>query len=253
MKLHRSTICAVILALSAICINAFASDHADPMSVTNPFKPQDDPVANITDLHAFVVDKDRKPVLDEARISESDQLIISLCVRRRLLPWQVEGIGKDVPKYSFRVHLDLNPEMRFFDPAKTRGGEDYQAKIAELGRQIAEATATRDTTQQAVRTTMGTRSQAELDKLLAERGALIAEHQQDESMQRLYGGIIANPNTIAEEALLDFRLKFSPDGENSEASLDKARIEGIAGATNMVVEGRKSRDGTRDVVIANPW
>ena len=61
------------------------------MSTFNPFLQQDDPLANITDLHAFVVDKDRKPILDPGRISESDQLIVSLCVRRRLRPGEREG------------------------------------------------------------------------------------------------------------------------------------------------------------------
>src|SRR5204862_211200 len=98
MKPNTSLLRVGLLAVVVFCPVAIASDHADPMSTVNPFKPQDDPVANITDLHAFVVNKDRKPVLDEARLKEGDQLIISLCVRRRLLPWQIPTISNDVPK-----------------------------------------------------------------------------------------------------------------------------------------------------------
>ena len=255
MKYYFTKIGVVILAVAALCLTAFASDHADPMSL-NAFKPQDDPVANITDLHAFVVDKDRKPIFERERMKDADQLIISLCVRRRLLPWQIEGIGKDVPKYSFRVHLDLNPDVRFFDPAKTRDGRDYPAALAEAGKDIPAAVEARDAARKAFGLPVGDRekaAQAKLEQLLAARGALVSQHQADESMQRLYGGIITNPNAIAEEALLDFHMTFSTDGENSEASLAMPKFEGIPGEVNMVVEARRSLDGMRDIVTAKPW
>ena len=258
MKLHRPILGASILAFSIFCSLALASDHADPMSL-NAFKPQDDPVANITDLHAFLVDKDRRPIVEPDRMKDADQLIISLCVRRRLLPWQIAGIKDDVPKYSFRVHLDLNPDVRFFDPAKTRDGRDYQAALAEAGKDIPEAVANRDAARRAFPVPADKPSdrekaaQARLEQLLAARGALVSQHQADESMQRLYGGIIANPGAIAEEALLDFHLNFSADGQNSEASLAPSRVEGIPGEMNVVIEGRRSLDGMRDVVPAKPW
>ena len=255
MKRNNSKLGSIVLGIGALCLTALASDHADPMSL-NAFKPQDDPVANITDLHAFVVDKDRMPILDAETMKDADQLVISLCVRRRLLPWQIEGIGKDVPKYSFRVHLDLNPDVRFFDSAKTRDGRDYQAALADAGRDIPAAIEARDAARKAFPGEPSQRekmAQAKLEQLLAARGALVAQHQADESTQRLYGGIIGNPNAIAEEAVLDFQLKFSPDGENSEASLASSRIDGIPGEVNMVSEARRSRDGMRDVVAASPW
>ncbi len=255
MKRHNSTLGAVLLGFAALCLTALASDHADPMSL-NAFKPQDDPVANITDLHAFAVDKDRRPILDAAGMKDADQLVISLCVRRRLLPWQIEGIGKDVPKYSFRVHLDLNPEVRFFEPTKTRDGKDYQAALAEAGKEIPAASEARDAARKAFPGEPSLRekmAQARLEQLLTARGALVAQHQADESAQRLYGGIIGNPNAIAEEAVLDFQLTFSPDGENSEASLADARFDGIPGKVNMVSEARRSRDGMRDVSAAKLW
>ncbi len=243
------------MASGLLSLRALASDHADPMSL-NAFKPQDDPVANITDLHAFVVDKDRRPILDADRMKDADQLVISLCVRRRLLPWQIEGIGKEVPKYSFRVHLDLNPEVRFFAPNKTRDGRDYAGALEAAGKEIPAATEARDAARKAFPGEPSQRektAQARLEQLLAARGTLVAQHQADESMQRLYGGIIGNPNAIAEEALLDFQLKFSPDGENSEALLAGARFDGIPGEINMVSEARRSRDGMRDVAATRPW
>ena len=255
MKHYLTKIAAAMLTFAALCLTALASDHADPMSL-NAFKPQDDPVANITDLHAFVVDKDRKPILEAERMKEADQLIISLCVRRRLLPWQIEGIKNDVPKYSFRVHLDLNPEVRFFDAAKTRDGRDYLAALADAGKDIPAAVEARDAARKAFGLPVGDRekaAQAKLEQLLAARGALVGQHQADQSMQRLYGGILANPNAIAEEALLDFHLTFSPDGENSEASLAMPQIEGVAGEVNMVAEARRSLDGMRDIVAAKLW
>ena len=187
---------------------------------------------------------------------EADQLIISLCVRRRLLPWQVEGIGKDVPKYSFRVHLDLNPEVRFYDPAKTRSGKDYPSALAEAGKDIPAAIEARDAARKAFPGVPSQRekdAQARLEQLLTARGTLVAQHQADESMQRLYGGIISNPNVIAEEAVIEFQLKYATDGENSEASLAGSRFDGIPGEVNMVSEARRSLDGMRDVAAARPW
>ncbi len=246
---------ALLLALTTLGFTASASDHADPMSL-NAFQPQDDSVANITDLHVFAVDKDRKPILTPEQVKDADQLIVSLCVRRRLLPWQIEGIKNDVAKYSFRVHLDLNPEVRFFDPEKTRDGRNYQASLADAAKAVAAATEARDAARKAFPGEPSQRekaAQAQLEQLIAARGALVAQNQADASAQALYGGIIGNPNAIAEEAVLDFHLNFSPDGENSEASLASYRFDGIPGEVNIVSEARRSLDGMRDVVAARPW
>ena len=247
------------LRIAALAFSFFASiglgsDHADPMSL-NVFQLQEDPAANITDLHAFLADANGIPVLTKEGIesNKADQLIISLCVRRRLLPGQIERLEskENLSKYSFRVHLDLNPEIRFLDPAKTRDGNSYQAQLDELDKRIADAAAERKT----VMRSNGPSPQAKLGALTKARGDLVAQHQRDASMQALYGGIIDSPDNIAEEAVLDFHLDFSPDGENSEASLNAklSRIEGIPGQMNVVVEGRKSLDGMRDVVAAKPW
>ena len=60
-----------------------ASDHADPMSL-NAFALQEEPAANITDLHAFIVDAEGKRVTEGDPSATGDALILSLCVRRAL-------------------------------------------------------------------------------------------------------------------------------------------------------------------------
>ena len=122
----------VALSLSAI---AFASDHADPMSL-NVFKVQESPEANITDLHAFIADRDGHPLSDRAPTVD-DCLVVSLCMRRALLPDDAGGL--DLDGYDFRVHIDLDPAVVIFDPAKTRGGKDYAAERSRLEAAIAQA------------------------------------------------------------------------------------------------------------------
>ena len=254
MKIRTASLRAATLAFSAFASLCLGSDHADPMSL-NVFQLQEDPAANITDLHAFLVDANGIPVLTKEGIesNKADQLIISLCVRRRLLPGQIERLEskENLSKYSFRIHLDFNPDIRFFDPAKTRTGGDYQAELADLDRKIAEAAAERKT---AMRSNAPS-PQEKLDKLVKARGGLVALHQQDQIMQALYGGIVDNPAGIAEEAVLDYHLNFATDGENSEASLDAnlSSIQGIPGRLNVVAEGRKSLNGEKDIVTAKPW
>ena len=252
---------AALLCLGAGCFTAFSSDHADPMSASNPFKPQADPLANITDLHAFVVDADGKPVLSQQRIASADQLIISLCVRPRLLLSEMGSLSNSVAKYSFRAHLDLNPGVRFFDPSKTRDGRDYQATLMSLNAKIAAAaanprgTAHRDMPNDMPPSASGYNSEVELRDLLLARGALISEHEQDESMQALYGGIIENPGTIAEEALLDFGLRFVCDGNNCGISIDpnRLRIEGISAPVNLIAREYVSPSGERVFSGASSW
>ncbi len=229
LRLLRCAVAAVTLFGPAV----LASDHADPMSPINPFKLQDDPVANITDLHAFVADTNGAPILTEARLPEGDQLVVSLCVRRRLLPWQIPGLSNDVPRYSFRVHLDLNPDVRVFDSSKTRDGRDYQSTLNRLNALIATGT-------------------SEAAAASRQRSTLIEEHERDQAAQDLYGGIIRNPSTIAEEAILDFQLAFNSDGENSEVSLSKHQVEGIAAEVNVVSNERRSLDGEREISRLTP-
>ena len=258
MKTRTFRLRATALAFGALASISLGSDHADPMSL-NVFKLQEDPAANITDLHAFVVDANGIPVLTQEGIAagKGDQLIISLCLRRRLLPAQIDKLEskENLSKYSFRVHLDLNPEIRFFDPAMTRDGRNYKAALDDLGAKIAAAATEREIERKAPMRTNAPSAQGKLDGLLTARGALIAQHQQDQTMQALYGGIMDNPSGIAEEAVLDYHVDFAADGENSEASLNAtlSNIQGIPGQPNVVIEGRKSLDGMRDITVAKPW
>ena len=52
---------------------------------------QPEPDANITDLHAFIVDK---LVGEGGQTIEGEHLIVSLCVRRALTPEQDEAMRK---------------------------------------------------------------------------------------------------------------------------------------------------------------
>src|SRR4051794_5957400 len=102
------------------------SDHADPMSL-NVLKVQQDPEANITDLHAFIVDGGGQLITDAARIGEGQRLVISLCVRRALQPAQAGLLNLE--GYKFRVHLDFHPGVRFFAEEGTPDGDAYAKQL----------------------------------------------------------------------------------------------------------------------------
>lgn len=89
---------------------ARASDHADPMSI-NVFAMQESPEANITDLHAFVVDGNHRVVTSGDPLAADNRLVVSVCVRRALKPEDARAL--DLRGYTFRVHLDLDPRVRF--------------------------------------------------------------------------------------------------------------------------------------------
>ena len=211
-----------------------ASDHADPMSL-NVFMVQETPEANITDLHAFVVDRNGALISDPNLIaSEGDQLIISLCVRRALQPQQIGAL--QLKGYKFRLHLDFDPPVRFFDETKTREGANYAQELAKRNNEVAAKTAALEQATKTGERAQVMATQNELRDAVARRGSLIAAYEQDRSMQALYGGIITHPDAIAASGLLEFELDLAPDGENSQSFLINHRIEGIAGEVNIVSE-----------------
>lgn len=272
MNTHRSLAAAFGLCFGLLLpgMTLLASDHADPQSVLNPFLPQDDPAANITDLHAFLADKDRRPIIEdstikdpkqrkadvETRIALADQLVISLCVRRRLLPSQIadlDSLNQRVSSYVFRVHMDMNPSLRHYSAADTRSA------IAALDDQIAQQTKARDDARKASPPLGNARSVAEqeeqkkLNQLLDARGLLYAQRQREELMERLYGGIIDTPEAIAAEATMSFKLKFKADGANSETVVVTHEVEGIPGEVNTVTDERKTLQGSHILVQKNDF
>jgi hypothetical protein len=251
MKNHsffrRAGALTVVLFLGAAFPASRASDHADPMSL-NAFQVQKDPAANITDLHAFIVDKDGHLVKEGDPTVGGDQLIISLCVRRALQPQQIAGL--DLKGFKFRVHLDMQPPIRFFDETRTREGANYAAVLAkrteEVNARAAELTAAKgDKTKEAA-------ADAAWKAALARRGTLVGQHEADRSMQALYGGIFTQPDAIADSGLLEFELDLVKDPvvpEDSEARLTRVRIEGIPGKSNIVA--REKVVSGKVVIAAN--
>ncbi|MDB6120428.1 MAG: hypothetical protein JWO08_4209, partial [Verrucomicrobiaceae bacterium] len=265
MKLHSWALCTALLAGGLLSFPVRASDHADPQSVLNPFKPLDDSAANITDLHAFLADEKGRPILEDvsitgkdaadtagqrsnevkARLEKADQLIVSLCVRRRLLPDQIGKLQskEKLSDYSFRVHLDLNPTMHHFDPARSA---DAVKKLDDEIKKQAEA---RDIARKASPPAFGgilsdneIMAEKALLGLLVKRGALLAQNQAEDLAERLYGGIIDKPEAISDQVLLDFHLDLKPDGVNSETVVVMPKISGIPLRPNVVIEKRLNFD-----------
>jgi hypothetical protein len=242
-----------------------ASDHADPMSL-NSFLPQDAPLANITDLHAFVVKANGDPVLTAGDLAARDQLVISLCVRRRLLYWQIDDpeLERALPKLSFRVHVDLNPDVTHFHEQTLPDGTDYSNRRQQFDEDIRAAKSARDksksevddlkrridaahlpasdTSEFAQELDLATKKLAKDENnyltVLNERERLLASYQLARRMEALYGATINNPDTIAEEATLDFRLRLLRDDTSASVEIDSATIAGINGITNLLPSDR---------------
>ncbi len=194
------------LALGAFALDrpVRASDHADPMSL-NVFKVQEDPNANITDLHVFVVDSAGVLVTDRgADKVEDGQLIVSLCMRRALRPDQIGGL--DLKGYKFRVHIDLDPPVRFVDESKAAPGE---------------ASANPD----AIRKRNFERSAQALYGGIVTTPDAIAEE-------------------VVLEFELDLVLNSSSE-ENSQSVLTAWRLEGLSDEANIVVPQLLESDGRR--------
>ena len=253
MKTPRLLAFARLFAALLICAalpSAWASDHADPMSL-NVFMVQESPEANITDLHAFVVDGAGRPIPDAARLGEGDQLIVSLCVRRALRPDLVGGL--ELKGFKFRLHLDLAPAVRFFDETKTREGADYDKTLAARTSAVDAALTALDWAKKSGDQAKEAAADKDWKAALTRRGTLIAQHETDRSAQALYGGIITQPDGIAESALLEFEIDLVKDDEKPELSqtyITKTRIEGIPGEVNIAaVEksvGGKVRIASKD-------
>ena len=233
-----------VLALALLSpSNCSASDHADPMSL-NAFQLQKSPAANITDLHSFIVDSAGKPVAVGDPTDVGDQLIISLCVQRALQPQQIGRLN--LKGFKFRVHLDIDPPVRFFDEKLTRAGDDYDTVLAKRTMDVNEKAAALAAAKMSGDKAREASADAAWKAALASRGTLISQHESDRSMQALYGGIISPPDEIAESGLLEFELDLARDDqvpENSQAILTKERVEGIRGKFNVVTKANGFKKG----------
>lgn len=231
LRLGRILVAGALLPGSLLPLQMQASDHADPMSL-NMLMVQEDPIANITDLHAFIVDAQGKRILDPAQLSKGERIVISLCVRRALRPQDAEGL--DVSGFKFVVHLDMDPEVRFFDETKTRDGEDYAKTLAALNAQIQEAAAA------SAKAVPASLEKAQIDNDLAKARAslasLLRQRQSDAMMQALYGGIIPHPDAIADGTTLTFELLQHKDGVNSNVSLKSQQLQGIPGPVSIFTD-----------------
>lgn len=224
---------AILLLLSAVAPQSRASDHADPMSL-NAFQIQKDPAANITDLHAFIVDRNGELIKKGDPSRTGDQLIISLCVQRALRPEQISQL--DLKGFKFRVHLDLKPPVRFFDERLTRDGAIYQDALKQRTEAVQEWEKKLDG---APNYQAAEAAKAALKEAVTSRGTLVSQHESDRSMQALYGGIFTQPDAIAESVLMEYELDLVQDPvtpELSQSRLTKLRFEGIAHEYNIVAE-----------------
>ena len=230
---------ATAVVLSATAARLLGSDHADPMSL-NVLALQPDQEANITDLHAFVIDKAGQVISEQSRIAEGDRLVISLCVRRALQPSQIKLLNLE--GYKFRVHLDLHPQVRFFAEEGTPAGAAYAKQLEERNNAVTAKAAALDEAKKGGDAARIAMAQQEWQAAVTIRGALIGAHESDHSMQALYGGVILQPDAIADNATLEFELKLKDrNGENSETEFaGDPRITGIPGPIHIVKPGHES-------------
>jgi hypothetical protein len=195
---------------------------------------QEDPNANITDLHAFVVDHEGKPVLDPARLTEGERLVISLCVVRALQPTQTSTLAFD--GYNFRVHIDFDPKVRFVTESKGPDGKPVPPPQVEEANKVVVAKAKAlDDAKKGGNAEAIAMADGEWKAATKIRGELINAYQTDLSMQALYGGVIMEPDAIADDAVLDFQLKVDGEGDNAHPSFSHDPVfTGIPGKINVV-------------------
>lgn len=183
--LDRIAIAGVLVAMLVSSPGA-ASDHADPMSL-NVFIEQKDREANITDLHAFVVDADGRPLpafdaqgrsVDAVDpFAEGRRLVVSLCVRPSLRPDGTDAV--DLSPYRFRIHFDLSPPVEFLSPREKADAAETPAA------------------------------------------------RRRRSMQARFGGIVSHPERIVDDAVLEFTLSVDTSGGTWRASLADQRAWGF--------------------------
>ena len=221
------------LALAAPLTSLRASDHADPMSL-NVLALQEDPNANITDLHAFVVDGDGHRIADPGRIGEGQRLVISLCVVRALQPTQTKTLNFD--GYKFRVHLDFNPKVRFVPETKGPDGRPSPPpQIEDASKTVKAKADALEEVKKSGNLDAIAMAQGQWQAAVKIRGDLINAYQADRSMQDLYGGIIMEPEAIADRGVIEFELGVKGDGDNAHSFFTHNPVfTGIPGKINVL-------------------
>jgi hypothetical protein len=184
---------------------------------------QEDPNANITDLHAFVVDRTGHRIADAARLGEGERLVISLCVRRALQPTQTKTLKFD--GYKFRVHLDFDPKVRFVPETKGPDGSPTPPpQVEEANKTVnAKAAALKEANTSGNADAIAM-AQGEWQAAVKIRGDLINAYQGDRSMQDLYGGVIMEPEGIVDNGVMEFELGVKGDGDNAHSFFTHAPV-----------------------------
>lgn len=214
-----------MLLVLGCALPAPASDHADPQNIINPFAMPKQTEANITDLHAFVVDKQGRPVTSPNAIASGDQLIISLCVRPRTTEQKkdkpiraTDSTTFDFDDYTFRVHLDMHPPVRTrLHQIQAEEEKRAASNVTNLTNELALIPPPEKTPPDGESHPYRVKER-EL-KTAAERLARARAALNDERASLFrHGGIIDRPADIAEEAALEFTLKYEkgrgPFGED---------------------------------------
>jgi hypothetical protein len=160
-----------------------------------------------------------------------------------LQPRQIEGLN--LAGYKFRVHVDFDAKVRVV-PAKgtpewEKYNNDYKEQAAERTQAVnAKAIALEEAKKSGDAERIAL-AQREWSAAVDIRAALINAHETDDSMQALYGGIITEPDAIADDAILEFELGLKKNGENSQTFFSSdPRITGIPGKVNIVQPGKEA-------------
>src|SRR5205085_804028 len=134
------------------------------------------------------------------------------------------------------VHIDFDPKVRFVTESKGPDGKPVPPPQIEEANKVvvAKAKALEDAKKGGNAEAIAM-AEGEWKAATKIRGELINAYQGDLSMQALYGGGMMEPDSIADDAVLDFQLKVDGDGDNAHTSFTHDPVfTGIPGKINVV-------------------
>ena len=253
-----SILCLAALAFQAV---ALGSDHADPMSL-NAFFLQEEPLANITDLHAFVVDKAGTPLPINGDVAQGHALVVSTCVRRKLLPTQTNdpelearfahdrfspahrsglagqalrseqaGGRRGLPGRAIALDQEVAEAKAARDAQVAKAKADHDAEVAKA-KAAPDAAKQADAAPQATAKADKSPEQTVLEEVRRRRGRFLTDHQLALRMDELYGGTIESPELITEEIKVDFHLSLERNGEDVKILVTNLIRDGLEGPIN---------------------